>query len=195
MSEETRQGLPVLELGGPAEWERWLERNHDAVPGVWLKFAKKGTGVTTVVYPEALEVALCFGWIDGQVNRYDEIYYLQRFTPRTKRSKWSQINVEHATRLLEAGRMRPAGLAQVTAAQADGRWADAYASPSRAVVPEDFQQALDANPAAAEFFAGLKGNLRYAFLYRLSNTKRPENRAKRIADYIERLNAGRTLDD
>jgi uncharacterized protein YdeI (YjbR/CyaY-like superfamily) len=195
MAQETKNGQPIVELESPEAWERWLERHHDSETGVWLKFAKKGSGVRTVVYAEALQVALCFGWIDGQVNRYDETYYLQRFTPRGKRSKWSQINVEHCNRLIAAGRMRPAGLAQVQAAQADGRWEDAYASPSRATVPEDFQRALDANPEAKRFFATLKGNDRYAFLYRLHNTKRPENRAKRIADYIERLNARRTLTD
>lgn len=194
MSPETHNGQPVLELATPQAWEQWLERHHDAQTGVWLKFAKKGTGITTIVYAQALQVALCFGWIDGQVNRYDETYYLQRFTPRGKRSKWSQINVEHATRLIDEGRMRPSGMAAVQAAQADGRWEDAYASPSRATVPEDFQQALDAHPAAKAFFATLRGNERYAFLYRLHNTKRPENRAKRIADYIERLSAGRTLE-
>ena len=195
MSEETKQGRPVIELAGPEAWEAWLERHHDASPGVWLKFAKKDSGVRTVVYAEALQVALCFGWIDGQVGRYDETYYLQRFTPRGKRSRWSQINVGHAERLIAEGRMRPAGLAEVHAAQADGRWEQAYASPSRIAPSEDFQAALDANPAAAEFFATLTGSARYAFLYRLANVKRPENRAKRIAGYIERLSAGRTLAD
>jgi uncharacterized protein YdeI (YjbR/CyaY-like superfamily) len=195
VGEETKNDQPIVELETPEAWEQWLERHHDAVPGVWLKFAKKGTGVRTVVYAEALEVALCFGWIDGQVSRYDEVYYLQRFTPRGKRSKWSQINVGHATRLIEAGRMRPSGLAAVQAAQADGRWDEAYAPASRAEIPDDLQQALDANPSAQAFFATLKGERRYAFLYRLHNVKRPEARARRIADYIERLSAGRTLSD
>ena len=195
MSEETKQGRPILELAGSDAWEAWLAQHHDTSAGVWLKFAKKGSGVRTVVYAEALQVALCFGWIDGQVGRYDEVYYLQRFTPRGKRSKWSQINVGHAERLIAEGRMRPAGLAEVRAAQADGRWQQAYASPSRIVPSEDFQAALDANPSAAEFFATLTGTARYAFLYRLTNVKRPENRAKRIADYIERLADGRTLED
>jgi uncharacterized protein YdeI (YjbR/CyaY-like superfamily) len=194
VSEETKQGLPIVQLPDPAAWEQWLEEHHGTVAGVWLKFAKKGTGVRTVVYAEALQSALCFGWIDGQVARYDEIYYLQRFTPRTKRSKWSQINVQHATRLIEAGRMRPAGLAHVQAAQADGRWEQAYEAQSQATVPADFQAALDAHPRAAAFFATLTGSTRYAFLYRLHHVKRPENRATRIADYIERLNAGQTLD-
>jgi uncharacterized protein YdeI (YjbR/CyaY-like superfamily) len=195
VSEDTKQGLAIVELPDPAAWERWLADHHATAAGVWLKFAKQGTGVRTVGYAEALEAALCFGWIDGQVARYDEIYYLQRFTPRTKRSKWSQINVGHAIRLIEAGKMRPAGLSQIQAAQADGRWEDAYAPASRATVPDDFQVALDAHPEAAAFFATLTGSTRYAFLYRLHQVKRPENRAKRISDYIERLNAGKTLDE
>jgi uncharacterized protein YdeI (YjbR/CyaY-like superfamily) len=195
VTEESKNGQPIVELESPEAWEQWLDANHDSVPGVWLKFAKKGTGVRTVVYAEALDVALCFGWIDGQVSRYDDTYYLQRFTPRGKRSKWSQINVGHAERLIAGGRMRPPGLAAIEAAKADGRWDEAYAPQSQATVPEDFQAALDANPQAKAFFATLKGATRYAFLYRLHNVKRAETRAKRIADYIERLSAGRTLDD
>lgn len=194
MTEESKQGLAIVELADPPAWERWLEAHHATAPGVWLKFAKKGTGVRTVVYAEALQIALCFGWIDGQVGRYDEVYYLQRFTPRSRRSKWSQINVAHATRLIEAGQMRPAGLAAVHAAQADGRWDQAYAPQSQATVPDDFQAALDAHPQAKAFFATLTGSTRYAFLYRLHNVTRPASRSKRIADYIERLSAGRTLD-
>jgi uncharacterized protein YdeI (YjbR/CyaY-like superfamily) len=182
VSEETRQGLAVVQLPDRAAWEQWLQEHHDSAAGVWLKFAKKGTGVRTVVYAEALQSALCFGWIDGQVARYDE-------------SKWSQINVKHATRLMEEGRMRPSGLAQVQAAQADGRWAQAYAPQSQAVVPDDLQASLDAHPAAAAFFATLSGSTRYAFLHRLHHVTRPESRAKRIAGYIERLNAGKTLED
>ena len=193
MPEETKNDLRIVEFETPEAWERWLQRHGGSVAGVWLKFAKKGTGMRTVVYAEALEVALCFGWIDGQASRYDETYYLQRFTPRGKRSKWSQINVGHANRLIAEGRMRPAGLAAVQAAQADGRWEQAYAPQSQATIPDDFQAALDANPQAKAFFATLTGSTRYAFLYRLHNVKRPDARAKRIADYIERLGAGRTL--
>jgi uncharacterized protein YdeI (YjbR/CyaY-like superfamily) len=195
VTEELKQGRPILEFSDPGAWERWLETNHGVIPGVWLKFAKKAAPITTVNYAQALEVALCYGWIDGQVARYDEHYYLQRFTPRTKASKWSQVNREKATALIETGRMRPAGLAAVQAAQAGGRWEAAYAPASRITVPDDFQQALDADPGAAGFFATLTGSRRYAFLYRLHNVKRPENRAKRIADYIERLRQGRTLED
>jgi uncharacterized protein YdeI (YjbR/CyaY-like superfamily) len=161
---------------------------------VWLHFAKQGSAHRTLSYPEAIDVALCFGWIDGQTGRVDEDFYQQRFTPRTKRSRWSQINVEKATKLIDEGRMRPAGLAAVEAAQADGRWADAYPPASQATVPDDFARALEAHPEASRFFATLTGSPRYAFLYRLHGVKAPDRRSRRIADYIERLSAGRTLD-
>jgi uncharacterized protein YdeI (YjbR/CyaY-like superfamily) len=192
---EVKQGLAILELADESAWQRWLERNHETVAGVWLKFAKKGTGKSTVNYSQALEVALCYGWIDGQVARYDETFYLQRFTPRTRRSKWSQVNREKALALVAQGRMTPAGMAHIEAAKQDGRWDNAYASASRAAVPEDFQRELDAHPEAAQFFATLTGSARYAFLYRLHHVKRPESRQKRIAGYIEILSQGRTLTD
>ncbi len=185
--------LPLLQFDGPLDWEQWLSTHHDT-PGAWLKMAKKNTGVTTVTYPEALDVALCWGWIDGQVGRLDETFYRQRFTPRTARSKWSQRNRDHIERLTAAGRMRPPGQAAVDAARADGRWEAAYPAQSEATVPDDFQHALDAHPDAKAFFATLTGSTRYAFLHRLHNVQRPETRVKRIADYIERLSAGRTLD-
>jgi uncharacterized protein YdeI (YjbR/CyaY-like superfamily) len=194
MTETGKDGLPILEADGPAVWERWLEAHH-ASPGVWLKFAKQAAPVTTITHAQALEVALCFGWIDGQLARYDEHYMLQRFTPRSARSKWSLINTEKATALIEAGRMRAPGLAAVRAAQADGRWQAAYPPASQATVPDDMQAALDAAPEAAAFFATLTGSRRYAFLYRLHNVRTPEARARRIAQYVERLGQGRTLTD
>jgi uncharacterized protein YdeI (YjbR/CyaY-like superfamily) len=160
---------------------------------VWLKFAKKAAPVTTVAFAQALEVALCYGWIDGQVSRHDEIYYLQRFTARRPRSKWSQINCAKVTELIKQGRMKPAGQAQIDAAKQDGRWDAAYEPQSRATVPEDFQRELDRNPAAKAFFATLKGSNRYAFLYRLHQVKDPGRRAKRIAGYITTLGEGKTL--
>ncbi len=147
----------------------------------------------TVGYPEVLDAAICFGWIDARRQAYDEIFFLQRFTPRGPRSIWSQLNRDKATALIEAGRMREAGLAQVGAAQDDGRWDAAYEPQSRATVPPDFQQALDENPAAREFFATLTGSARYAFLFRLHHVKTPAARKRRIAQYIETLSAGRTL--
>ena len=176
-----------------SEWEEWLEANHSARTEVWMKIAKKGTGVETIRYPEVLDAAICFGWIDAVRRSHDETFFLQRFTPRGPRSKWSQVNRQKATELIDLGRMRPAGLAQVEAAQADGRWDAAYEPQSRATVPDDFQRALDQNPAAAEFFATLTGTRRYSFLYRLHNTRTEAARQRRIAGYIELLSEGRTL--
>jgi uncharacterized protein YdeI (YjbR/CyaY-like superfamily) len=181
---------PVEEFRTRAAWEKWLARHHGDEAGVWVKFAKKGTGVTTVTYAEALEVALCHGWIDAQVKRLDETYYLQRFTPRRARSKWSRINREAATRLIEAGAMRPSGLAEVERAKADGRWDAAYDSPANAVVPDDFERALARNTKAREFFASLSSANRYAILYRIQDAKRPETRARRIKQLVEMLARG-----
>jgi uncharacterized protein YdeI (YjbR/CyaY-like superfamily) len=185
--------LPTLPFPSSAAWELWLEEHHAEAPGVWLKIAKKASGIATVTYEDAVEVALCFGWIDGQMRRFDERFYVQRFTPRRRQSRWSKINCEKAGALIEAGRMRPAGLVQIEAAQADGRWEAAYESASNATVPPDLQAALDANPAAAAFFATLSGANRYAILYRVGDAKRPETRARRIAQFIEMLARGETL--
>lgn len=190
----TQRELPILQRATRRGWRGWLETHHASSPGVWLKFAKKGAPVSTVTYGEAVEEALCFGWIDGQVRRHDEHFYLQRFTPRRPRSQWSQVNREKALRLVEEGRMAIAGLAQIEAAQADGRWQAAYEPQSRATVPPDFAAALESHSPAAEFFASLTGSKRYAFLYRLHQTA-PARRAERIAHYIELLSAGKTLQD
>jgi uncharacterized protein YdeI (YjbR/CyaY-like superfamily) len=185
--------LEVLEFADPDAWARWLREHHADRPGVWLKIAKKSAPVTTVAYPEVLDTAICHGWIDGQRKPLDETYFLQRFTPRGPRSKWSQVNREKARALIAADRMHPAGQTQVDAAQRDGRWEAAYEPQSRATVPEDFQHALDQNPKAREFFATLTGSRRYAFLYRLHNVRSAQRRAARIADYIVRLSEGETL--
>ena len=188
-----KQGLPILELRDRAAWERWLEEHHASAPGAWLKIAKKAAPVETVTQAEALEEAICFGWIDGQVGRHDDQFYLQRFTPRRPRSKWSAINRQRAQRLIADGRMRQAGLREYRAAEADGRLDDAYEPQSRATVPPDFQAALDAHSAARDFFLTLIGSDRYAFLYRLHHVKDPQRRAARIARYIELLSEHRTL--
>ncbi len=190
----TAQDLPTVQAKDRRAWRNWLATHHASAPGAWLRFAKKGSPGRTVTYGEAIEEALCFGWIDGQVRRLDEHFYLQRFTPRRKASQWSQINREKATRLIEEGRMHSSGLAHIEAARADGRWDAAYPAQSQAAIPEDFQRALDDNPDAARFFATLTGSTRYAFLYRLHNVRTPQARERRIAAYIERLNAGRTLE-
>lgn len=189
----TRPELPIVEARDQRAWQRWLEKNHDSVDGIWLKFAKKGTPTPTVTYGEALEEALCYGWIDGQAKGYDAQFYLQRFTPRRARSKWSMRNREKATRLLEEGRVRPPGLAQIEAARADGRWEAAYPAQSEATVPADFERALAGSPKAKAFFETLTGQARYAFLYRLHNVTKPAAREQRIRNYIELLSDGKTL--
>ncbi|HCT78761.1 MAG TPA: hypothetical protein DGT23_19810 [Micromonosporaceae bacterium] len=177
----------MIPFATQAEFEAWLSEHHETETEVWIKYAKKGTGIPTITYAEALDVALCYGWIDGQSKGLDEQYFMQRYTPRTKRSKWSKINCGKATALIEAGKMRPAGLRQVELAKADGRWDAAYASPANATVPEDLQQALDANPDAAAFFATLDGRNRYAILHRTHDAKKPENRARRIDKFVTML--------
>jgi uncharacterized protein YdeI (YjbR/CyaY-like superfamily) len=188
-----KSDLPTVELSDAHAWEQWLDENHDSSRGVWLKIAKKGAPASTVNYADALEQAIRYGWIDGQKAGYDEHYWLQRFTPRGPRSKWSQVNRETALELIAQRRMKPAGLAQFEAAKSDGRLDAAYEPQSRATVPEDLQRALDRNPGAGEFFATLTGANRYAFLYRLHHVKKPEARAKRIALYIEMLSQGKTF--
>lgn len=184
---------PVLFFATPVELEAWIDEHGEESDGIWLKFAKKDSGIESVVYAEAVEIALSHGWIDGQAKRLDDHHYLQRFTPRRSRSKWSRINREKAERLIAEGRMRAGGLREIERAKEDGRWEDAYDSPSTATVPDDFQAALDAEPAAAEFFASLGSTKRYSFLYRITDAKRPETRAKRIAEYVELLARGETL--
>ena len=186
---------PALEFGDRAQWEAWLERNHSSSRGLWLRLAKKGSPIPTVTYAEALTEAIRYGWIDGQRRAGDERSYLQRFTPRAPRSVWSQINRDKALALIAEGAMTEAGLAQVQAAQRDGRWERAYEPQSRATVPEDFARELRRNPAAKQFFATLSGSRRYAFLYRLHQTRSEAARARRIAAYIELLSAGKTLQD
>ncbi len=183
-----------MRFASAAAFEAWLADEHASSDGIWLELAKKGSGVPSVTYAEAVEIALCFGWIDGQVRRSGEDgFYLQRFTPRRPRSTWSQINREKVAALIAAGRMQPAGLAEVERAKADGRWDAAYAPPSRMEVPDDLQAALDAVPAAAERFAALSRSRRYEVLFRIHDAKRPETRARRIATYVDELARGEEL--
>jgi uncharacterized protein YdeI (YjbR/CyaY-like superfamily) len=188
-----RDDLPILEFADRAAWQGWLESMHATSSGLWIKIAKKASGIPTVTHAEALEDALCYGWIDGQRAPHDDTHFLQRFTPRRRRSRWSEINRDKATLLIEQGRMKAAGLAEVESAKQDGRWDAAYGPQSRATVPDDFQRALDQNPAAREFFETLRGARRYSFLYRIGDAKRPETRAKRISQYVAMLAEGRTL--
>jgi uncharacterized protein YdeI (YjbR/CyaY-like superfamily) len=175
-----------------ADWRDWLEAHHGDADGVWLKIAKKRTGIASVSHAEALDVALCFGWIDAVRHAHDDEYFLQRFTPRRARSKWSQVNRDRAERLIEAGEMHSAGLAEVRRAKADGRWDAAYEPQSRATVPDDLQAALDANRAAAQTFATLTSQNRYAILFRLRDAKRPETRARRLERFVAMLERGET---
>jgi uncharacterized protein YdeI (YjbR/CyaY-like superfamily) len=185
--------LPVEEFASAKEWERWLARNHAKSPGVWLKMAKKGSGVETVSHPDALEVALCYGWIDGLRHKHDDVYFRQRFTPRKPRSKWSKINRDKVEALTRAGRMQPAGQRQVDAAKADGRWAAAYDSPGSIQVPDDLARALRRNAKARRKFEALDSRNRYAVLYRIHDAKRPETRARRIEQFVTMLAEGRTI--
>jgi uncharacterized protein YdeI (YjbR/CyaY-like superfamily) len=185
--------LPIVLFSSQADFEAWLDKSHGDSPGLWLKIAKKGSGVESVSYAEALEVALCFGWIDSQKRSFDERHFLQRFTPRRPRGKWSRINRDAAERLIVAGRMHPAGLAEVEAAKADGRWEAAYAGQRTAAVPGDLRRELEANEAAREFFAGLDGANRYAIVYRLNDAKKPETRQRRLRKFVAMLERGEKI--
>jgi len=185
--------LPVHLFTARSELEAWLEDNHGSSLGFWLKIAKKGSGVESVNYAEALELALCFGWIDSQKRGLDESFFLQRFTPRRPRGKWSQINRAKVEELIAAGEMRSAGLAEVEAAKADGRWDAAYAGQRAATVPDDLQRELDRNQAARDFFAKLDSANRYAILYRLQEAKRAETRERRLRKFIGMLERGEKI--
>jgi uncharacterized protein YdeI (YjbR/CyaY-like superfamily) len=182
-----RTDLPILAFTTHGAWEAWLDEHHAASEGLWLKIAKKGSGIETVSYPEALEVALCYGWIDGQKASFDDRYWLQRFTPRRSRSKWSKVNRQKATELIERGAMKPAGLREVERAKADGRWDAAYDAQSTATVPDDLRRELEKNDVAREFFQTLNSANRYAILYQIGDTKKPETRARRIEKFVAML--------
>ena len=184
---------PILLFADRAAFRKWLSAHHASQPGLWLRIAKAASSLTSVSYADALDVALCFGWIDGQKRSHDAESFLQKFTPRQKRSPWSKRNREHVARLIAAGEMHPAGLAAVEAAKADGRWDRAYDSAGTMTIPDDFQAALDAHPAAKEFFATLNGANRYAMLYRIQTAVRAETRARRIADFVAMLQRRETL--
>jgi len=187
------QDLEQLHCPTANDWEAWLEANHASSPGVWLMLIKKGSTKTAPTYAEALEAALCYGWIDGQGKALDVDFSLQRFTPRRKRSPWSQRNRDRVQALIDAGRMRPAGLAEIERAKEDGRWDAAYAPPSEAEVPDDLRAAIDASPDAAAFFATIDRQNRFAIIYRTTTAKKPETRARRIAQFVEMLARGETI--
>jgi uncharacterized protein YdeI (YjbR/CyaY-like superfamily) len=192
MGRETREtqgpdGKPIRSFRDQASWAGWLEKNHAASPGLWLRLTRKASNLKSVSYAEAVEVALCYGWIDGQSKGEDENHSLQKFTPRAKRSIWSKRNRDKALALIESGRMKPAGLMEIERAKQDGRWAAAYDSPTTMEVPRDLQAALGKEPRAKTFFKSLDGRNRYAILFQLQTAKRPETRARRIEKYVAML--------
>jgi uncharacterized protein YdeI (YjbR/CyaY-like superfamily) len=188
-----RDDLPVMGFDSAAALDDWLSGHHADARGIWLKIAKKGSGMPSVSYAEALEVALCYGWIDGQKDRLDDKHWLQRLTPRKPGGRWSKINREKAEELMASGRIKPAGLRAVEEARADGRWEAAYAGQRTMEVPPDLAAALDASDPARAFFATLNSVNRYAILYRIGDAKRPETRAKRIAKYVAMLEEHQTI--
>jgi len=188
-----KQDQLVISFESRDAWEAWLAEHHASSPGLWVKVAKKGSGIATVSYSEALDVALCYGWIDGQKDKLDGDYWLQRFTPRRPRSKWSRINRDRVAALLAGGAMKPAGLREVERAKADGRWEAAYHGQRAAAVPDDLRRELAGNAAAREFFATLDSANRYAILYRLQEAKRPETRARRLKTFVAMLSEGKKI--
>jgi uncharacterized protein YdeI (YjbR/CyaY-like superfamily) len=185
--------LPIIPFPSPAAWEDWLEDHHKSSPGLWMKIAKKASGIETISYQDAVESALCFGWIDGQRQTFDDRWFLQRFTPRRSRSRWSQTNRDKVAKLIQERRMRPEGLAEIERAKTDGRWDDAYPGPSTIEVPDDLRQAFDAKPQAREAFAALNATSRYSILYRIHHTKEPTTRARRIEQFVEMLTSGDSI--
>ena len=182
-----QQLLPTKKFASEKAWQTWLANNHDKSNGVWLMFAKKNTNNQTVAYTEALNVALCYGWIDGQKKSYDEQYWIQKFVPRQAKSIWSKKNIEHTERLIKEGKMQPAGLKAIEAAKANGTWEKAYEAQSKMTVPEDFLKALQKNKKANAFFKTLNRTNLFSIAFRLQTAKKEETRQKRIAKIIEML--------
>jgi uncharacterized protein YdeI (YjbR/CyaY-like superfamily) len=185
--------LPIIPFESQAAFETWLEENHALSNGLWIKMAKKESGHTSVNHPQALDVALCFGWIDGQRLPFDGEYFLQKFTPRRARSTWSKVNQDKVAALIASGKMREAGLKEIEHAKADGRWEAAYESQSKMTVPDDFQAALNKNPAAQAFFDTLNSANRFSVLYRITTAKKAETRQQRIEKFITMLNEGKKI--
>ena len=185
--EKKSSDLPTLPFASQKKWASWLAKQHAKSLGIWLKLAKKDSGIASVTYDEALDVALCYGWIDGQKKGFDDKYWLQKFTPRGSKSIWSKINTVKAEKLIASGEMKSAGLKAIELAKRDGRWAAAYESQKNISVPDDFQSVLDKNKKAKDFFATLNSVNRYAILFRIHNAKKAETRVKRIQQFIEML--------
>ena len=179
--------LEIIPFASATDWEQWLEQNHAISKGIWLQMYKKESGIESVTYPQALDVALCYGWIDGQLKTIDALSYARRFTPRRPRSIWSKRNIEHIARLTAEGRMKPAGLKEAEAAKADGRWDVAYDSPGNMNLPDDFIIELSKNKSASEFYESLNKTNKYAICWRIQTAVKPETREKRIKEILEML--------
>lgn len=186
----THDDLPIISFQAPADWENWLAENHAQTTGIWLRILKKSSDALSITYAEAVDEALCYGWIDGQSRKYDEQSWLQKFTPRRKKSIWSKINVERVERLAAAGKMQPAGFAEIEAAKQDGRWQQAYDSPKNVVIPDDFLQELEKDSKAKVFFETLNKTNVYSIAFRLQTARKPETRAKRMRAILEMLSKG-----
>ena len=185
--------LPIRRFASERDWAAWLRRNFSRSTGLWLQIAKKDAGVPSVSYPQALEVALCYGWIDGQKRPLNETFWLQKFAPRSRKSSWSRLNRDKALALVAAGKMRPPGMAEIERARGDGRWEGAYDSQRAATVPADLESALKRSPKARRFFEALDRANRYAILFRLQTAKKPETRARRLSDFVTMLERGRKV--
>ncbi len=192
-SMDTKNGLSIMLFVSPNEWEEWLSQHHASSKGLWLKIAKKASGIVSITYDEALMVALCYGWIDGLLDTFDEKFYLQKFTPRGPKSMWSKRNREFVARLIAEKKMQPAGLAKIEAAKKDGRWDQAYDSPANMKMPDDFLQALAKNKKAESFFKTLNKTNTYAIAWRLQTAKKPETREKRMQTILSMLAKGEKL--
>lgn len=186
-----KNDLQIIAFKSPIEWERWLAKNHARSKGVWLRFFKKDSGVVSTTHAEALDEALCYGWIDGQLKKYDEKSWLHKFTPRRAKSLWSKKNIEHVERLTKEGKMKAAGLTEVKEAKSDGRWKAAYDSPSKASIPEDFLSALSKNKKAKTFFETLNRANLYSIVWRLQTAQKPETRDRRMKAILEMLANGK----
>lgn len=188
-----QQELSTAAFPSLARWEKWLDKNHATAPGIWIRFYKKDSGIKTVSYDEALDAALCYGWIDGQLKSLDEVSWLRKFSPRGPKSMWSKRNIAHVERLTAAGRMRASGLEAVNQAKKDGRWEQSYDAPSQMEVPEDFRKALAGNKKALAFFEALNKANKYAIAWRLQTAKKPETRQRRMEKLLAMMAAGEKL--
>jgi uncharacterized protein YdeI (YjbR/CyaY-like superfamily) len=188
-----KENLTIIHFESQEDWEAWLQENYETSGGIWIKLARKESGIESVSRQEALDIAICYGWIDGQAASFDDDFWMQRFTRRRPKSKWSKINCQKATELIAQGKMKAPGLAEVESAKRDGRWDKAYDSQRTMTVPDDLQKKLDENTRASEFFANLDSKNRYAILYRIHDAKKPETRARRIEKFVAMLNEGKKI--